>query len=57
MQMHAEASQPQGIAATMDEGEDFVPGLGEQALHQCRPYKSRSPYNSNTPHDATCSGL
>jgi hypothetical protein len=53
-QIKAQASKTPGIATTMDEGENFVLGLGEQALHQCRPDKSRSPYNSNTPHDAIC---
>jgi hypothetical protein len=53
-QIDAQASKTPGIATAMDEGEDFVLGLGEQALHQCRPDKSRSPYNSNTPHEATC---
>jgi hypothetical protein len=53
-QIKAQASKTPGITTAMDEGENFVLGLGEQALHQCRPDKSRSPYNSNTPHEATC---
>jgi len=56
-QINAQASETHGIATAMDEGEDFVLALGEQTLHQGRPDKSRSPYNSNTPHDATFAGI
>jgi hypothetical protein len=53
-QINAQASKTPGIATAVDEGEHFVLGPGEQALHQCRPDKTRSAYNSNPLHDALC---
>jgi hypothetical protein len=56
-QINAQASETHSITTAMDKGADFVLALGEQTFDQCRPNKSRSSYNTNTPHDATFAGI